>query len=325
MDSFSKIPLSVEVARDIVSHHFGAGRKLVAFEELREGYFNAAALLELDDGLKCVLKAAPPAEVKVLRYEKDLMRAEVELMRLVRQRTQVPVPEVYIYDPTRRLLPSEFFLMEFVPGVPFHKLSDQLSEEVQLAVRREMGRMTREMAEITGPAFGYWVQPCQAGASWRDCFADMLRGVLQDGLDAQVDLERPHEEIFRILEKNFAALEEVSTPRLVHWDLWDGNVFVDPQTGRVTGLIDFERALWADPLMEAIFMRPDPPVPGGPGADGYGEPLFIEPAQITRRLLYNAYLYLIMVIECVYRKYPNQNQENWTRPRLRETLLRLSA
>ena len=325
MDSFSKIPLSVEIARDIVSHHFGAGRKLAAFEELREGFFNAAALLELDDGLKCVLKAAPPVEVKVLRYEKDLMRAEVESMRLVRQRTQVPVPEVYIYDPTRRLLPSEFFLMEFVPGVPFHKLRAQLSEEVQLDVRREMGRMTREMAEITGPAFGYWVQPCPAGVSWRDCFADMLQGVLQDGLDAQVDLERPYAEIFQILERNFAALEEVSTPRLVHWDLWDGNVFVDPQTGRVTGLIDFERALWADPLMEAIFMHPDPPVPGGPGAEGYGEPLFIEPAQITRRLLYNAYLYLIMVIECTYRKYSNQDQENWTRPRLRELLRRLSA
>ncbi len=325
MDSFSKIPLSVEIARDIVRHHFGAGRKLVAFEELREGFFNAAALLELDDGLKCVLKAAPPAEVRVLRYEKDLMRAEVESMRLVRQRTQVPVPEVYIYDPTRRLLPSEFFVMEFVSGVPFHKLRAQLSDEVQLNVRREMGRMTREMAEITGPAFGYWVQPCPAGVSWRDCFADMLQGVLQDGLDAQVDLERPYTEIFQILGRNFAALDEVSTPRLVHWDLWDGNVFVDPQTGRVTGLIDFERALWADPLMEAIFMHPDPPVPGGPGAAGYGEPLFIEPAQITRRLLYNAYLYLIMVIECAYRKYPNQDQENWTRPRLRELLLRLSA
>jgi aminoglycoside phosphotransferase (APT) family kinase protein len=321
MDSFSKIPLSADIARDIVSHHFGAARKLASFEELREGFFNAAALLELDDGLKCVLKAAPPLEVKVLRYEKDLMRAEVESMRLVRERTPVPVPEIYVYDTTRRLLHTEFFLMEFVNGVPFHKLRAQLSEGVQQDVRREMGRMTREMAEITGPAFGYWAQPCPEGMCWRDCFADMLRNVLQDGLDAQVELERPYEEIYQILQKNFTALDEVATPRLVHWDLWDGNVFVDPQTGRVTGLIDFERVMWADPLMEAIFMNPDP---DSPGAAGYGEPIFKDAAQITRRLLYNAYLYLIMVIECTYRKYPNQDQENWTRPRLRETLLCLA-
>jgi len=322
MDSFSKIALTADLAREIVSQHFDAGRKLAAFEELREGYFNAAALLELDDGFKCVLKAAPPTEVKVLHYEKDLMRAEVESMRLVRQRTQVPVPEIFVYDTTRRLLPSEFFLMEFVQGTPFHKLRGQLSAQVQQDVRREMGRMTREMAEITGPAFGYWIQPCPAGGSWRECFTGMLRGVLEDGLEVQVDLERPYDEIYQILQKHFSALDEVTIPRLVHWDLWDGNVFVDPQTGRVTGLIDFERVMWADPLMEAIFGDHDP---NSPGVAGYGEPLFQDPAQITRRLLYNAYLYLIMVIECTYRKYPDQNQENWTRPRLREVLQRLAA
>jgi aminoglycoside phosphotransferase (APT) family kinase protein len=322
MDSFSKIPLSASIARDIVSYHFGTDRKLAAFEELREGFFNAAALLELDDGLKCVLKAAPPAEVQVLRYEKDLMRAEVESMRLVRSRTQVPVPEIFVYDTTRRLLPSEFFLMEYVPGVPFHKLQAQLSEQARQDVRREMGRMTHEMAQISGPAFGYWAQPGLAGASWRDCFAEMLHGVMQDGLDVQVDLERPYEEIRQILQKNFATLEEVVTPCLVHWDLWDGNVIVEPQSGQVTGLIDFERVMWADPLIEMIFMDLDP---NSPAAAGYGEPLFKDPAQITRRLLYNAYLYLIMVIECTYRKYPNQDQENWARPRLRNVLQQLAC
>ena len=322
MDSFSKIPLSASIARDIVRQHFGADRQLAAYEELREGFFNAAALLELDDGLKCVLKAAPPQEVKVLSYEKDLMRAEVESMRLVRDRTQVPVPEIFVYDTTRRLLPSEFFVMEFVSGEPFHKLQGQLSEEMKQNVRREMGYMTHEMAEITGPVFGYWAQPCPVGVCWRDCFAEMVQGVLRDGLAVQVDLERPYEEIFDILQKNFATLEAVSTPRLVHWDLWDGNVFVDLQSGQVTGLIDFERVMWADPLIEMIFRDPDP---NSPGVAGYGEPLFQDPAQITRRLLYNAYLYLIMVIECTYRKYPNQDQENWVRPKLQETLRRLEA
>ena len=322
MDSFSKILLSASIARDIVRHHFGADRKLASFEELREGFFNAAALLELDDGLKCVLKAAPPQEVKVLSYEKDLMRAEVKSMRLVRERTHVPVPEIFVYDTTRSLLPSEFFVMEFVSGEPFHKLQEQLSEEMRQNVRREMGRMTREMAGITGPAFGYWAQPCREGVSWCDCFAEMVRGVLRDGLAVQVDLERPYEEIFDILEKNFASLEVVATPRLVHWDLWDGNVFVDPQSGRVTGLIDFERVMWADPLIEMIFRNPDP---NSAGVAGYGEALFNDPAQITRRWLYNAYLYLIMVIECTYRKYSDQTQENWARPQLQETLRLLEA
>ena len=31
--------------------------------------------------------------------------------------------------------------------------------ETQRAIERSMGRMTREMSEITNDAFGYWVQP----------------------------------------------------------------------------------------------------------------------------------------------------------------------
>jgi aminoglycoside phosphotransferase (APT) family kinase protein len=34
----------------------------------------------------------------------------------------VPVPQVLAYDASRRLLESEYFLMEYLPGLPFHKL-----------------------------------------------------------------------------------------------------------------------------------------------------------------------------------------------------------
>src|SRR5512142_2061664 len=100
MYSLSKIELSAELTQAAVSSHFGSQRKIKTYEELKEGFFNAAALLELDDGLKCVLKAAPPEAVRVLRYERDIMRAEVESMRLVRTQTAVPVPEIYVFDTT---------------------------------------------------------------------------------------------------------------------------------------------------------------------------------------------------------------------------------
>ena len=50
---------------------------------------------------------------------------------------------------------------------------------------------------------------------------------------------------------NLDVLDEVSEPALVHWDLWAGNVFV--KDGKITGITDFERALWGDPLMEHYF------------------------------------------------------------------------
>jgi fructosamine-3-kinase len=38
-------------------------------------------------------------------------------------------------------------------------------------------------------------------------------------------------------------------PRLLHMDVWSQNILVD-ETGNVTGLVDFDRALWGDKEIE---------------------------------------------------------------------------
>jgi aminoglycoside phosphotransferase (APT) family kinase protein len=317
VDSFSKISLSFQATEAVVAHHFGASVRLTGFEELKDGLFNAAACLELSDGHKLVLKAAPPSGVRVLCYEHDIMRAEVEAMRRLADESEVPAPRVHVYDTSCSLLPSPFFLMDFLPGVSLFKLRPKLSAEDQTQIDYEMGRLTRTIATVTGPSFGYWAQPCAPGVTWRECFSAMVRGVLQDGLDAGVYLRLPYDEIFRRMEAHFPALDAVTTPRLVHWDLWDGNIFVDPQTLRLTGLIDFERVLWGDPLIEAIFIDMQH---CANALHGYGEDLLAAPEGRTRRLLYNVYLHLIMVIECTYRHFKPEQQENWVRPILESEL-----
>jgi aminoglycoside phosphotransferase (APT) family kinase protein len=322
MYSFSKIPISPEAAGAVVAAQFGSQRKLSSFVELKEGLFNAAALLELDDGFKCVLKAAPADEVRVLRYERDIMKAEVDALRLVRQRTQVPTPEVYAYDTSRCLLPSDYFISEFLPGIPLHKRRAELPLEAQASVEREMGRLARQMSSIHGEVFGLFAQLESPGCTWRVSFINLLRDILLDGQEMAVVLPLPYDELFQCLEQHFDVLDEVVTPQMVHWDLWDGNVFIDAQTHQVTGLIDFERALWGDPLIEVIFMNLDP---RSNFVQGYGEDMLGTPAQQKRRMLYNIYLYLIMIIECYCRLYQNQDQENWARARLDEELRRISA
>jgi aminoglycoside phosphotransferase (APT) family kinase protein len=317
MYSFSKIQLTAQEVDTIIKAQFGSQRKLCAFQELKEGLFNAAALLELDDGLKCVIKAAPPADVKVMRYEKDILRAEVESMRLVRAQTSVPIPDILAYDPSRSLLPSEYFLMTYLPGVSFHHLRRDLSAEQQALVQHEMGRLTRAISKITGPAFGLWSQPEPVDVPWRACFLNMVENVLLDGEESGVELPLPYAEIRRRIAANSAVFDEVTTPRLVHWDLWDGNIFVDPVTAKITGLIDFERVLWGDPLIEGIFIDLNP---DSQAVQGFGGDVLSSPNQQTRRRLYNTYLYLIMVIECAYRHYETNDQENWVRPQLAEIL-----
>ncbi len=321
MDSQSKIPITTAQVERIVAGHFGPGVRLTSFEELKDGFFNTAACLELSDGRKMVLKAAPPDDVTVMRYEKNIMRAEVGSMRLVHQCTSVPAPEVLVYDTSKTLLPSEFFIMEFLPGVSFHKLRGDLPAESVRDIEAQMGRMCRQIGEVTGPSFGLWDSPEPAGTSWRDCFDHMLQGVLLDAQDMRVDLEQSYDEIYAIFAKNFDVMDEVRVPHLVHWDMWAGNVLVDPNTCQVTGLIDFERALWGDPLTELFFLNISPD--NGYMA-GLGENMLATPNQVRRRTVYDAYLFLIMIVECYFRHYPTNDQENWSRSSIKELLKKLA-
>jgi aminoglycoside phosphotransferase (APT) family kinase protein len=325
MQSISKTPLTHETMQTIVTHHFGASSRLVSAEELTDGYYNAAYRLDLADGLRCVLKVAPPAAVPVLRYEQDIMTAEVETIRLVRAHTTMPVPEILCHDPSHTLIGNEFFIMAFVAGMPFHKLRTSLSQEDQQRIMRQMGAFLAEMNAISGDAFGYFTPRSPRFETWRAAFDFMLRGVLADGQAVSVKLPLGYDALLDLVSRSYPALDEIQSPRLVHWDLWDGNVFVDPATAQITGIIDFERSLWGDPLMEVNFGAFAPLEPDSPLLQGYGRQMLATPAERVRRTLYNIYLFLIMIIECTYRRYPTQDQENWARRLLAVELDKLQA
>ncbi len=317
MESASKAVASTEVLREVVRQHFGEGLALQASEELREGYFNAAYRLELSDGLKCVLKIAPLAGVRILTYEQNILKTEVEMMELARARTEVPVPRIYSCDTTHRLIGSDYYVMEYLNGTPLHKLRADLSAADSAAVDCEIGQLVRQLNAIEGTVFGYPGQERLRASTWRETFATMLRTVLDDGVAIQAVIPRPYAELYESAARHFAVLDEITVARFVHWDMWDGNIFVDPETRCVTGVIDFERALWGDPLMEANFggLKEDQA-----WLDGYGRHMLATPASVQRRHLYNLYLFLIMVVEAYYRDYVEAPITLWARGRLNDTL-----
>ncbi|KAB5588912.1 APH domain-containing protein [Ceratobasidium theobromae] len=76
----------------------------------------------------------------------------------------------------------------------------------------------------------------------------------------------PHGEIKTALATHAGIFDQVTEARLVIWDQWDGNIlisFIDPEKksgASVAGTIDYERALWGDPLMETTFRALQAPV-----------------------------------------------------------------
>lgn len=281
------------------------GQQAAAVMELTDGWANAAYKVTLEDGRPVIVKAAPSSSTKMMSYEQGLMKAEVEVLRLVKQAGAVPVPSVYAHDASESLVNCEYFIMEMLEGEPYNKVKDRLTEEQRYRIDHQVGIYNRQLNDIRGERFGLYAASGETGFSWRETFHRLLLSVLADGEREGVRLPADYDTIRNEVSLRLGVLDEVTEPRLLHWDLWDGNVFI--KDGAVTGIIDFERALWGDPLMEFYFSRSHQ---SAPFMEGYGIAA-LTPAQQSRRALYDLYLDLILCVECPFRKYEDSNHLQW--------------
>lgn len=308
MESASKTKVSQAVAQQIVHRSFGDTIRLLECIELHEGYFSAAYRLRLNDGRCFILKVAPPHNVRVLRYEYDIISAEVEVMTLVRQQTQLPIAEVVAFDRSCELVASPYMLVTFLPGQSLASVRAHVSASAREAIEHELGGYMRQLHAITGDSFGLAHPQAKRFGTWREAFLDLFEMVLLDGEEQHIPLPNSYAQIRALLQRAAPALDNISHPSLVHWDMWDGNIFVDQQHQHITGLIDFERALWGDPLFENQYIALTEPAAY---LQGYGKSLFVDQQARDRRLLYNLYLFSILMIEAVYRQYPSAGPEVW--------------
>jgi aminoglycoside phosphotransferase (APT) family kinase protein len=318
--SISKTSVTREVAANVVLDAFGEGVSLLDMTELTHGWFNAAYVLTLSDERRCVLKVAPPRDVDVMSYEHNIMATEVAALKLIRAHTSAPVPQVLWYDETCARLPSPLFIMEHCSGELLETLRPSLNNEQQLIVDAQIAGFLRSMNALTNPTFGLQAPDAPRFSSWSEAFGWLVETALVDGEAKQVVLPCPYDRIRRFVGSQTNVLDEVTSPRFVHWDLWDSNIFVDPQTLKVVGLIDFERALWADPLMESQFFSK---INDDRFLLAYGEPLWTSPEIQHRRLMYDLYLFVVMVVEVAYRQYPTEEIDRMGRHQLGLTLAKL--
>ena len=280
-----------------------------AIVELKEGWFNAAYSVRLADGREVILKIAPPVGAEVMQYEKNIMVTEVAAMRLVRQNPAIPVPLIYCYDDALDLCDAPYFFMEKIEGDNLEHVKASLPPKTQAAVDRQIGAIIREVNTFPGTYFGYDGNSDLRGQTWRETFLTLIETLLEDAANKQATFDYSYDELRAACRKHAPALDEIITPCLVHWDAWNPNFFV--RNGKITGIIDFERALWAEPLMEAQFRRF--------GSDevsdamrGYGKIAFTF-AEEQRNQLYTLHLALTMNIECYYRHYDTDDIFNMSR------------
>ncbi|WP_093802870.1 phosphotransferase family protein [Streptomyces sp. Wb2n-11] len=272
--------------------------------ELTDGWFNTAYRVLLDDGRPAIVKLAPSAGTAVLRYERGIMATEAMVYRRITALSDGGVP-----TPALLCAGEEFLALSVLEGAPWDKAADHLSPRAQRALRRELGAITARLHTLAPEdgRFGYPAAESGLSASdWYSAFTAMVEALLDDAERWKSPLGVAPDGIRAMVTEARYALQEVTEPRLVHFDLWPGNVFVDHgddrSSTRISGIIDHERAFWGDPAAELVSLAFGGDA--GPDSDlvaGYvetGGALDFTPALRHRLALYHVYLGLLLVIEC---------------------------
>ncbi|MDX3746904.1 aminoglycoside phosphotransferase family protein [Streptomyces sp. AK08-02] len=299
---------SWERARQVLGSAGLPPDQLVDCRPLTGGTYNTVEDLRLVDGSRYVLKIPPPETVPGLRHESRLLVSEAEFYRAA-DTVGVPAPSVVA-------LGDGHLLMTACPGAPW---DDSTTGAERALLRAELGGLVARLHQVTGSAFGY---PSGAlgplAPDWRTAFTAMLDAVLDDAVRYDAWLPVPVDEVARSLRAAYDALDEVTVPRLVHFDLWDGNILVDRSAGapRVGGLIDGERMFWGDPVADFVSLALLGDIRGDAqfltGYQKSGGQVEFDYTTCRRLALYRAYLYLIMLTETVPRAV-GEERVRWTR------------
>lgn len=273
---------------------FGAGTAVTDLAPLRGGSFGSVWRVDLADGRRTVLKAAPLPGTPILTYERDMVGAEAAYLRHAAAAPRVP---------TARLLyaAEEWMLMSLLPGHPMPALPAGVDTST---ARRECGAAIARLHTVTGHHFGYDGDRPSA-STWPDAVVAIFDALLDDAARFEVALPVPPAEIRSAITAQRAVMAEVTVPSLLHFDLWDGNVLVEAgEDGRhhLSGLVDGERYLWGDPLLDLVspaLLRDILDTPDDPFLAGYlaEHPVTLDDRAHRRLRVYQAHLYLTMLVE----------------------------
>ena len=80
------------------------------FSPIRTGKFNSSYFVTAGEE-ELVLRVAPPRDTVFLFYERDMIRQEPGIHRLLLERTTVPVAPIVAFDDTHEVVDRDFILM----------------------------------------------------------------------------------------------------------------------------------------------------------------------------------------------------------------------
>ncbi len=242
----SEILLTKKQISSIFHFHFPKG-KIVTIQEFSQSFINPVYNVTLNNSQEYILKINNP-------HWPNKQKRELFAMELAKQKTSVPIPEVYVSSFDKLLIPFDYMIQEKLQGVELRETisSSIVSEKELLNIIEKLGVYLGELHSIKFDFFGDFTQVDTENSSlegskgdkfwnnqfldWRSCF----KAFCIDNLN-WVDTSSFPEYRKKIVSKIDEFSEKVCNAEsacFVHSDIQPSNILIDKN--KITGIIDFE-------------------------------------------------------------------------------------
>ena len=213
---------------------------------LGAGEFNSVYSVEAGEK-EYAIKIAPLLSKKILTYEHDMLRQEVYYYSLMAEQAKINVPEVYYSDFSKSDIPTEYFIMEKLPGTQLDQA--ELTEEQKDEAEQKLAEMIAKMHSVKGEKFGY--RQNELFDNWYLALRSMVMNLIQDCKHLGRNTRRG-KILLDYIDQHRAVLEKVESS-LINFDIWPPNIFCNFKNGEMElAWIDPERCLWGDRIADFV-------------------------------------------------------------------------
>ena len=276
---------STDAIRALVRNHLPEVDGEMKLTPIPTGKFNTSYFVNVG-ARELVLRIAPPRDAVFVFYERRMMLQEPPLHELLLERTTVPVAPIVAFDESLSIIDRDCLMMERLPGRPLTEFGYTRHYD---DILRQVGVMLAQVHALTAERYGYLGphKPMEPQSDWPSAFRIMWNKLIDDVVGVgHYDTEEAGW-MRDLLDRHMAIFDRPVVSRLLHMDVWGQNILVD-DAGRVTGLIDWDRALWGDREIEFAVLDycgiSEPPF-----WEGYGAERDTSPPALARRVFYLLY------------------------------------
>lgn len=260
---------------------------------------------------EAVLRLGPVNRQLLMGHEHGLMAAEAWICQTCAAQG-LPCSQVLALDCSREVVDRDYMIAAYIPSSAMSETA--LTEPERESLFEQMGAYLRRLHQTEGSCFGY-VSRILAGkgaSRWSEALLLETEDILNRLETFQPVQQR--EALLELFHRSQALLDDAGVCRLLHTDLWEGNVLLDRESHKILAVIDGDRAVFGDPDFEFASSWMNHPAL----LRGYGMETNLSPQRWERRRLYQIY-YCLLEGYVGFEKYGRP--EEWERSRQRMEML----